>query len=66
MSGILLPRKPTEQEIRKDEMDKVLKKLEEYIDEYAWEQEGDNGSSTTCIGVAHLKRWFIEELRGEL
>jgi hypothetical protein len=57
------------QEISKNVRDKVLKKLEEYIDEFAWEQEGDNGYSQTCISVDHLKKWFIEELRqqaGEL
>lgn len=49
--------------IQRDEQEKMLKRLEEYIDEFAFEHEGDNGYSETCIGVDHLKKWFIEEFR---
>jgi hypothetical protein len=54
-----------ESQIRQDEREKVLKLLENYIKEFAFEQGGDNGYSSINISVDHLEKWFIEELRQE-
>lgn len=51
---------------KQSEQEKVLKRLEQYIEEFSSDYEGDNGYSYTVVSVDHLKKWFIEELRSEI